>query len=375
MQAAALLLDSLRLLRSRMLFWVSLGISLLVMLAYASIGFGERGLSIGFGLYEFEDPFFIAGSPLAKALYLGIFSTFVVGVWLTWAATILALVSTSSIFPDFLAAGSIEMVLSKPISRTRIFFVKYLGSLLFVLLQMAIFCTGVFLCVGWRIGEWNWAIFAAVPVVTLFFSYLYAFNVLVALVTRSTLAALLLTIIFWFLLWAVQTADGGIGSVAEAQRVRLERQEASLVEQRERLEALRQAEELRPRDERQRERLETEVAANEARLAESRERLAAIEGWHRPFKAAMAILPKNQQTIALIERWIESGQQYTMTEVMLGDYREEERPESRDADTEAKLRRDAAERETSAAWIIGSSLAFELAILGIACVIFVRRDF
>lgn len=40
MQATALLLDSLRMLRSRKLFWISLGISMLVMLAYASIGFG-----------------------------------------------------------------------------------------------------------------------------------------------------------------------------------------------------------------------------------------------------------------------------------------------------------------------------------------------
>lgn len=375
MQATALLIDSLRMLRSRKLFWISLGISMLVMLAYASIGFGESGLSIGFGLYEFEDPFFIEGSPWARALYLGIFSTFVVGVWLTWAATILALISTSSIFPDFLSAGSIEMVLSKPISRTRIFFVKYLGSLLFVLLQMAIFCAGVFLCVGWRIGEWNWAIFAAVPLVTLFFSYLYAFNVLVALVTRSTLAALLFTIIFWFILWAVQTAEVGLGAITAQQQVRIERQSIAMEEQRARLESLRDAEELRPRDERRRETLETEVAANETRLAEARERFEAVERWHRPFELAMAILPKNQETIALIERWIQPDQQYTMTEVMLGDFRQEQPPEERDADAEGARRVDAERRETSAAWIIGSSLAFELVILGLACWIFVRRDF
>jgi hypothetical protein len=50
MQTAALLLDSLRMLRSRKLFWISLGISALVVAAYASIGFGENGLSLLFGL-------------------------------------------------------------------------------------------------------------------------------------------------------------------------------------------------------------------------------------------------------------------------------------------------------------------------------------
>ncbi len=105
MQATALLLDSLRMLRSRKLFWISLGISMLVMLAYASIGFGENGLSLFFGAWELEDPFFVEGSPWAKALYLGIYSNLVVTIWLSWAATILALVSTSSVFPDFMSTA------------------------------------------------------------------------------------------------------------------------------------------------------------------------------------------------------------------------------------------------------------------------------
>ena len=376
MQTTALLLDSLRLLRSRMLFWVSLGISALVMLAYASIGFGEQGLSLGFGLYEFEDPFFAAGSPWARALYLGLFSTLVVGMWLTWAATILALVSTSSIFPDFLSAGSIEMVLSKPISRVRIFLVKYLGSLLFVVLQVSIFCLGVFLCVGWRLGEWIWPIFAAIPLVTLFFSYLYAFNVLVALITRSTLAALLLTMIFWFLLWAVQTAESGVGMVAMQQRVQVERQEREIAGQQERLAALGSAETLRPSEERRRERIETELEANLERIEGARTRLAAIERWHRPFEVAMAVLPKNQETIGLLDRWLSPDARYSMSEVMLGEYRDESSGAAReDSEAESARRLEQAVRATSPWWIIGSSLAFEAVLLGVACVVFVRRDF
>lgn len=396
MQATALLLDSLRMLRSRKLFWISLGISMLVMLAYASIGFGENGLSLFFGAWELEDPFFVEGSPWAKALYLGIYSNLVVTIWLSWAATILALVSTSSVFPDFMSAGSIEMVLSKPISRVRVFLIKFIGSLLFVFVQVLLFCTGVFICVGIRIDEWIWPIFAAVPLVTIFFSYLYAFNVLMGLVTRSGLAALLFTALFWFLLFAVQSGEGALSTIATEQSVRLERLEERMADQQSRLDRVANSE--RPSEQRARERLETELEANRTRADEARQRLEAIEGWHRPLEIAMAVLPKNQQTIGLLDRWLAPDSRYTMTEIMLGEYREEEpsappppieeteeptgeqsrearREERRETQRESTRRELGEDRETSAWFIIGSSLAFEAAILALAAFIFARRDF
>ena len=396
MQATALLLDSLRMLRSRKLFWISLGISMLVMLAYASIGFGENGLSLFFGAWELEDPFFVEGSPWAKALYLGIYSNLVVTIWLSWAATILALVSTSSVFHDFMSAGSIEMVLSKPISRVRVFLIKFIGSLLFVFVQVLLFCTGVFICVGIRIDEWIWPIFAAVPLVTIFFSYLYAFNVLMGLVTRSGLAALLFTALFWFLLFAVQSGEGALSTIATEQSVRLERLEDRMADQQARLDRIAGSE--RPSEQRARERLETELEANRTRADEARQRLEAIEGWHRPLEIAMAVLPKNQQTIGLLDRWLAPDSRYTMTEIMLGEYREEEpsappppieeteeptgeesrearREERRETQRESTRRELGEDRETSAWFIIGSSLAFEAAILALAAFIFARRDF
>lgn len=396
MQATALLLDSLRMLRSRKLFWISLGISMLVMLAYASIGFGENGLSLFFGAWELEDPFFIEGSPWAKALYLGIYSNLVVTIWLSWAATILALVSTSSVFPDFMSAGSIEMVLSKPISRVRVFLIKFLGSLLFVFVQVLLFCTGVFICVGVRIDEWIWPIFAAVPLVTIFFSYLYAFNVLMGLVTRSGLAALLFTALFWFLLFAVQFGEGGLSTIATEQSVRLERLEERMADQQSRLDRIADSE--RPSEQRARERLETELEANRTRADEARQRLEAIEGWLRPLEIAMAVLPKNQQTIGLLDRWLAPDSRYTMTEIMLGEYREDEpstpppaiedgdepseeesraarREERRATQRESARRALGEDRETSAWFIIGTSLAFEAFVLGLAALIFARRDF
>ena len=171
-QTLAIFLDAYRELNSRRLFWIVLAFSALFVITYASMGFDQTGMFIFFGLKHFDSELLVAGSPMAKLLYRGIYATFVVPIWLGWIATILALVSTAPIFPEFVAGGAIDLMLCKPITRIKLFLLKYAASLLFVLLQVTIFCVGVFLAMGWRIGDWEWKVFAAIPIITLFYSYL-----------------------------------------------------------------------------------------------------------------------------------------------------------------------------------------------------------
>src|SRR5262249_47022240 len=131
-------------------------------------------------------------------------------LWLTWAATILALVSTASIIPDFVGSGAIELSLSKPIGRARLFLTKYLAALLFVALQVGLFSVLAFLVVGIRGESWVPELFLAIPLVLLMFSYLYSFCALIGLLTRSTIAALLLTILVWVLIFMTHTAETGV---------------------------------------------------------------------------------------------------------------------------------------------------------------------
>ncbi|MGA1045468.1 MAG: hypothetical protein ACO3ZY_09730, partial [Phycisphaerales bacterium] len=58
-----------------------------------------------------------------------------------------------------------------------------------------------------------------------------------------------------------------------------------------------------------------------------------------------------------------------------GDDREARRAERRADRRESARRELGEERETSAWFIVGSSLAFEAVILGLAAFIFARRDF
>src|SRR5262249_52453185 len=70
-----------------------------------------------------------------------------------------------------------------------------------------IFCIGSYFILGLRGHFWRPGIFWAVPIVLCFYSYLFSVCVLIGIVTRSTLAALLLTILFWFMCWTVGSTE------------------------------------------------------------------------------------------------------------------------------------------------------------------------
>ena len=93
--------------------------------------------------------------------------------------------------------GSIETILSKPVSRWKIFAVKYLGMLGFMAVPLTMFCLIVFLAMGIRVGVWKFEVFYAVPLLTFVFSILYSYAVMIGVWTKSTLFALLATMLFW----------------------------------------------------------------------------------------------------------------------------------------------------------------------------------
>ena len=115
---------------------------------------------------------------------------------MSWLASILALISTASIVPDMVTGGSIDILLSKPIGRTRLFLTRYFTGLLFVTVQVAVFTIASIVVVGIRGGSWEPWFLLAIPLVVIFFSYLFCICALVGLLTRSTIVALLVTMLF-----------------------------------------------------------------------------------------------------------------------------------------------------------------------------------
>ena len=85
--------------------------------------------------------------------------------------------------------GSIDVVLSKPMTRWQVFLGKYAGSMVFVFVQACIFVLLTFVVIGIRWGCWIPGYLLTIPLVLLLFSYLYCVSVWVAVYFRSTVAA------------------------------------------------------------------------------------------------------------------------------------------------------------------------------------------
>ena len=186
-QTIAIFVDAYRNLNAKKMFWVVLAISLLMSGAFALVGINEDGIKVC--VWQFDSDFLNTGIISAALFYKIVFVTLGIGVWLTWLATILALVSTSGIFPDLINSRSVDLLVAKPISRLRLFVLQYAAGMLFVTLQVSIFTLICFLVIGFRGGAWEPGLFMAIPLVVVFFSYLFSVCVFLGVLTRSTMAA------------------------------------------------------------------------------------------------------------------------------------------------------------------------------------------
>ncbi len=368
----AMLIDAYRELNSKKLFWVVLAISGIIVLFYGSIGFGDSGMSLFFGLWNIESEFLTADSPISRVLYRSIFSTFIVGLWLAWVAIILALISTTTVFPDYMASGAIDIVLAKPIRRITLFAIKYITSLLFVLLQVGLFCVGVFLCLGLRLGDWEWKIFLAIPLITLLFSYLFSINVLVGVRTRSALAALLITLLVWFSLFGVNLAEGILTTfhtqwvtdieTADERIATLDEQLASDAPAATRLGF-------------QQER----VSVVDQRTAHQ-EALDRLNPWRNFVRGVQFVAPKTSGSVDLLNKVLIDEGDVPLMDILEGNVARDAdgnlRPASTNRERDRMQRMQEEYNQRTTWWyIVGTSLLFELVVLALAAWIFVRRDY
>jgi len=390
----ALLIDAYRELNSKKLFWITMILSGVVVAAFAAIGINENGLTLLW--YEIGDfnGFMTSATVPPDQLYKLLFANFGITFWLSWIATILALVSTSSMIPDFIASGAIELTLSKPIGRLRLFLTKFVMGLLFVGLQVLTFSAACFVVIGVRGGAWEPGVFLAVPVVLLFFSYLFSVCVLFGLLTRSTIASLLLTLLFWFVCFGINATEVIIlngresnAVLADSLETRIGRMEANTTRLLRPPPGDASTDPTVPTDPRA---PLTPEELNEAnpRLVEARSDLAKLRKNYEPwdtaakvFVAAKTVLPKTAETVDLIDRWLVKEMDLSGLD---GDDEADANPNA-DAPAFARLSRTEREKVTrrldkiyktrSVAWVVGTSLLFELVVLGLAARMFVRRDF
>ncbi|MGJ8725644.1 MAG: ABC transporter permease [Roseibacillus sp.] len=331
--------DSLKLLRARKLFWIVLVISLLVGFLYASIGFNDEGFSILFGLKTVPNDLVVKGSDFSKIFYLLIFTSFITPHWLGFLAVLLALVTSCSVFPELMKEGSIETVLSKPVSRWKIFAVKYLGMLGFMAVPLSLFCLIVFLAMGLRVGVWKFEIFYAVPLLTFVFSLLYSLAVMIGVWTKSTLFALLATMLFWgvsFLLHISESLIYDVGVMPAKAGLEIDFKTGETIYHDE-------AQEVDP----------------------------SLMAFYNGFRKATWVLPKPRKSTLLLGRLLVFDEELgPLAGVSMMDLMSGVSPEGLIKDAQAE-----SQERMSLTEILLPSALFQVVMLGLGGWIFVRRDF
>ncbi len=112
----------------------------------------------------------------------------------------LSVFSASSFIPNLLEKGSVELFLSKPVSRRQIIWGKFWGGTIVVFVNVAFLIIGVWLLIGLKFGVWDLSFLTTIFTITFTFGVLYGLIILVGILTQSSLLAMMITYLIFFIL-------------------------------------------------------------------------------------------------------------------------------------------------------------------------------
>ena len=146
----------------------------------SSIIFSYLGMEIP-GKYAIEkERLFYILRTLIKYILSFVFST--VGI-------LMALIITSNIIPQTFDPGSLNLLLSKPISRWKLFVAQFIGGCAFVTLTMTFFFVGIWFFLGSRMGYWNIRLLYYIPSFIGIFAVYYSASAVAGVIWRSSIVS------------------------------------------------------------------------------------------------------------------------------------------------------------------------------------------
>jgi ABC-type transport system involved in multi-copper enzyme maturation permease subunit len=110
--------------------------------------------------------------------------------------------------------------------RASLLLYKYVGGLSFVFLNAAFVIVGLWIVLGLRSGIWAPGFLVAILAITFFFAILYAVSTFFAVLTRSPIVSILMTVAVWVFLFAI----GLIHQFIDTRREMEKKPEAGLIE-------------------------------------------------------------------------------------------------------------------------------------------------
>lgn len=116
---------------------------------------------------------------------------------------LLFIAACSSYFPGLLASGAVDVVLSKPLSRLRVFFAKYLGGLTLYAVAISLTYALLFAGIGVRTGEWIPKLFLVIPLQVFTAGVIFAMIGFLGVSFRSTALSMVIGYFFYLVIDSV----------------------------------------------------------------------------------------------------------------------------------------------------------------------------
>ena len=144
----------------------------------------------------------------------GILDKFVLSIGLA-----IAIVVTASIIPETFEPGSLNLLLSKPVSRWGLYLAKFIGGCVFIAICATYLFTGIWLWLGLALGVWENAILLSILLYIIVFGIYFSVSAFIGLVFRSTILAIMVTLLFWSACFLVGTSYGFLDTKLQNGRI------------------------------------------------------------------------------------------------------------------------------------------------------------
>lgn len=103
----------------------------------------------------------------------------------------LSIFSVSSFIPTMLEKGHVDVILSKPVSRTQVLIGKFTGGLLVVFFNVAYLICGIWLMLGLKFSVWDTQFLYTVLTITFTFAVFYSLIILIGVISQNSILSMM----------------------------------------------------------------------------------------------------------------------------------------------------------------------------------------
>ena len=111
----------------------------------------------------------------------------------------ISIFSVSNFIPQMTEKGSIDLLISKPVSRAQIILGKFSGGTAMVLVNISYLIIGIWILVGLKFNDWDTSFLLTIFSITFAFALLYSLIILIGIITKSSVFSMVISYVIFFI--------------------------------------------------------------------------------------------------------------------------------------------------------------------------------